>query len=1803
MADEIKLKAPTVEQQVVVNINGEEKLRSFADTLDKISNNKNLQKYWKTQQELINATANAYGNFQKKASKDNATELIKVTNALKAMSGTDLSNILPDFDKISKAMAEAQKVVGNIDSAFSVKGFKEAFDSFETLKAYSEDIEKIFSHFGVSSDVSELQNNVRALEGEVEKLTRRLANAKNANEELRNEFNNFKSGSGFADKLDELDNLKSEMSYIREEAEETFRQFLKLNNVSEDGYDRDGFYDDNRFREYFQNIQSGYMSASDAIRQFKTEYSYLLEESFKTNNDTFGLEQLQAFSNKLDSIFRQVEETSTKINDIISNGVITKSVENLSIDSSLSDSQRSLFGNLLQDEESLKSITALFQKLIEESNKTSKVDLFNDEQLQQVLSIFDKMEGHLSSLRSIISDVGDGEEFSPLLKMINNVQSSISELATSVKGIGLNMNIDVGSDSEMEAKVQSKIANALQAYQRLFDAIKMSGAGGSVINTNFFEFDINQYDTMMSKIQAYKKFIDNMRNEAKAQYNGKDILYQSVDKTYWTQASAAMGQVTKAFNEMNATSDTNPLKDLFGSGDLSEVVSQLGLIVEKLEEISNTASSFNVFDNGFNVTASVGEIDKLTNRIKELEDELSKIKLNPVNVDKSNISSENITPIIEGQNRIQEELKETQEQADKSLLSIKELYNVLKQDIGSTDDREKFAIGNSSTGLFSMPNLGTDYDFISEELIYSAIEKSKEQIDSLIHTHSEKIAAFSPDDIYAAIEEMEKGIIHQYVKGMDEVTHIDFSQLSKKQWTLIAQKFEDRFEQLVDTDGWYEDEDVSQEIQDNFQKKMKQILESLIAFYLPNNKSLTDVVDTQQIENITSPIKDVFQGGTSSAEKLGEEIKNIDSATEKASESAKEYGKILSQVGLVGKQFDEDGNQIPSKYSYTRQTGENQVQTITVKYEQDKESGEIVEKEIIGDYITGFQALEKEIDKADKKVFDLKKTLESNKVKLGNNYDSSALETLISNAENEANMLYDTLLKVYDAESEYEYSIAQYADERAKKQSEYNTQLQNAKNIDDARAKNASDKKNESDEKKRLANIEQVNRALNKQQITIDAIEKTYNKTTNPDLDREVSNQQDLAELAQKKLAIQTKINSLQGQERNSANEKEFLELEKFIAEYKELAKYKLKANNPSKQELGGQNLQTLIQVQISNYDKLITKAEKYGDTTSDTVEKLKEQRDILSNMGSDGKYSATADQYYASRDTYKVESAALSAFEAETRAIEQKTQAVKKLSDELEVYNKQVPKKPADGQRSDKFKGLVQNYKNAISEAQKYLDNLGDTPVTEEIKKEWENLIGVIKKAKKEMDSIPTAERGSDALSRGKEIDTITKYLNKFTGISKQAKRELNGLLDQLQSGDPSVNVKKIHERFLELTVAERNAGREARNLFDIFKDKKIYSFLGQAASMFSFYDLIRYGRECINVIKDLDSAYTEMRKVSDETAQSLKNFQSASFDVAKQVGVTALEIQNSAADFMRLGYILKEASKLSEDANIYANVGDMDISEATEHMISSIQAWQSEFSSATEASTNIIDRYNEIGNRFAITSADIGSAMERSAAALKAGGNDLNEAIGIITAGNLIQQDADTTANAIKVLSLRLRGAKADLESMNEETDGLVESTSKMREQIQALTGVDIMIDDSTFKSTAKIIQEIGAEWSNLSDVSQAATLELLAGKTRASTVAGLIENYQTIGEVIEAAEESENSARIENEKYLDSMEGRLNLMTSQLQELASVSLNDNLLKEGISSLTKILELITDIVDTFGLLPTAAGMAGIYAGYKNVG
>lgn len=626
MANQIESK----EVNIIIKADSKQAEKSAKDleavfySIEQLTRNGKLASYWKNQEVLMKNVTKAYKEYTNEASIDNAKELLKTTNALKAISEGQLPKTLKGFEQIEKTIKGLKNI--ELDQMFSQQGFEKAFKAFDLMEKSGLEVNEILTRLGSDADTSRLQTIVTNLTSEVEKLTRRLINARNANEELRKEFENFKAGSGFADKLDELDRLKLDMQNIRNEAIQTFNQFLDANKI--DRYDR---FSDDRFAEYFEKLENGTLTATDAIRRFKSEYSYLLEESYKSSGDSFGLNRLQDFSTKLDSIFHQVEGTSNKINNILSNGVIAKSVQNLSEDTTLPDSQRSIFGNILQDEESLKSITALFQKIIDETNQTKNTEVFNTEQFTKIESLFTSIESSLSSIKGVLVDVGDGEELSPLLKTITKVESAINNLSSSVKNIGLNMNIDIGSDKEMEAKAQAKIANALQAYQRLFDHLKVTAPAGEIIGQKFFDFDISQYDTTRGKLEAYVKFIKDIRNEAKSYFNGQDVLYTGSDKKYWTQASSAAGQVTKVFNEIKAASNTNPLENLFGKTDLSPIISQLENIVIKLDEISISANKFvETFKSGLNISTSVKEVESLTARIKELEAELAKVKIAPV---------------------------------------------------------------------------------------------------------------------------------------------------------------------------------------------------------------------------------------------------------------------------------------------------------------------------------------------------------------------------------------------------------------------------------------------------------------------------------------------------------------------------------------------------------------------------------------------------------------------------------------------------------------------------------------------------------------------------------------------------------------------------------------------------------------------------------------------------------------------------------------------------------------------------------------------------------------------------------------------------------------------------------------------------------------------------------------------------------------------------------------------------------------------------------------------------------------------
>lgn len=297
--------------------------------------------------------------------------------------------------------------------------------------------------------------------------------------------------------------------------------------------------------------------------------------------------------------------------------------------------------------------------------------------------------------------------------------------------------------------------------------------------------------------------------------------------------------------------------------------------------------------------------------------------------------------------------------------------------------------------------------------------------------------------------------------------------------------------------------------------------------------------------------------------------------------------------------------------------------------------------------------------------------------------------------------------------------------------------------------------------------------------------------------------------------------------------------------------------------------------------------------------------------------------------------------------------------------------------------------------------------------------------------------------------------------------------------------------------------------------------------------------------------------------------------------------DVFSSTADFARLGYSADDAQELAKAALIYKNVGDgiTDVGVATDSIISTMKAFNIE---ATDA-IGIVDKFNEVGNNFAITSSGIGEALQRSASALSAGGNTLDESIALITGMNEVVQNPAQVGTALKTFTMYLRASKTEAEDAGIETDGMADSVSKLREELLSLTGnkVDIMADDDTYKSTYQIVKDLASVWDSLSDITQANILERIGGKRNANAVTALIKNFQTVEDVSNKATNAFGSATKENETFMQGIEGHSLTLKAQFQELSETLIKST----DITAFQKIAEIILSIATSVSKLINVLG------------
>jgi len=175
------------------------------------------------------------------------------------------------------------------------------------------------------------------------------------------------------------------------------------------------------------------------------------------------------------------------------------------------------------------------------------------------------------------------------------------------------------------------------------------------------------------------------------------------------------------------------------------------------------------------------------------------------------------------------------------------------------------------------------------------------------------------------------------------------------------------------------------------------------------------------------------------------------------------------------------------------------------------------------------------------------------------------------------------------------------------------------------------------------------------------------------------------------------------------------------------------------------------------------------------------------------------------------------------------------------------------------------------------------------------------------------------------------------------------------------------------------------------------------------------------IQSVKDFDSALTEFKKVSDLSGESLEGYTEKLERLGKLTARTRTEMVELATEFKRSGFSDSDAATLAQVGSLYQNIADEELSasDAASVLISQIKAFNFE----AEDAEHVIDAVNEVANRNAVSSGDIGRGLTQAGAALSTYGNTFEQTIGLVTAGTeIFQNRSQQVARGLNTVASRI-------------------------------------------------------------------------------------------------------------------------------------------------------------------------------------
>lgn len=177
--------------------------------------------------------------------------------------------------------------------------------------------------------------------------------------------------------------------------------------------------------------------------------------------------------------------------------------------------------------------------------------------------------------------------------------------------------------------------------------------------------------------------------------------------------------------------------------------------------------------------------------------------------------------------------------------------------------------------------------------------------------------------------------------------------------------------------------------------------------------------------------------------------------------------------------------------------------------------------------------------------------------------------------------------------------------------------------------------------------------------------------------------------------------------------------------------------------------------------------------------------------------------------------------------------------------------------------------------------------------------------------------------------------------------------------------------------------------------------------------------------------------------------------------------------------------------------------------------------------------------------------------------------------------------------MISQRLRGVKEDGEAM--EADFMPKLQKAFGD-----AGVDIEDANGELRSTYDILNDLHGVWDSLGSMQKQFLGEKAAGNRQVKVLNAIMANWDVVEETIQNASNAMGAATEGNEKFMNSIEGRLTAFKSAFQELSINTLESDFVGGLTDTGTAILNFVNSIGGAAPVIKTLAGAFMAFNGIK---